>query len=333
MRSRTARAGLVVVSAVIALAGCTSSQGSTALTEKSFVGTSAENLGLTQLAVAPESRRIWSGPGVDNGARPSPDGRFLSLTDWNTGGLVLRNLSSGATRTIIRKTWEASNDLAESSIISSDGKSVAYGWHVANTNESQVRIADLAESDLTMSRVLYGSTAVRWVNVHAWTRDGSEVIATISPNTGPDRIVALLAGGRGVRTVRILPFRSAENVSVSPDGRWIAYDLPTNDAQRDVHVVGIKGDGDNVVARTKGDDVVMGWAKNAGRLLVTSERNGIPSMWALTIVDGKRIGDPILVRSSMWRTMPAGMSADGRVFYSVLTGERDLYSVPIGAGA
>ncbi|MBI3667056.1 MAG: hypothetical protein HY236_12690 [Acidobacteria bacterium] len=68
----------------------------------------------------------------------SPDGRFLTYVEWETGDLVLRDLSTGEKRNLTRKqgAWEydlppesrhtASNAFAIFSAISPDGKQVAY---------------------------------------------------------------------------------------------------------------------------------------------------------------------------------------------------------------
>src|SRR5688572_21112097 len=67
--------------------------------------------GLTQLADAPATHRVWSGPSVDFEGRPSPDGRFISTTDWGTGDLGLRDLAADSTRRITNKgSWAESED-------------------------------------------------------------------------------------------------------------------------------------------------------------------------------------------------------------------------------
>ncbi|MBP1623503.1 MAG: translocation protein TolB, partial [Acidobacteria bacterium] len=38
----------------------------------------------------PSTRRIWTGPDLDFEGSPSPDGRYLSFVDWETGDLAVR---------------------------------------------------------------------------------------------------------------------------------------------------------------------------------------------------------------------------------------------------
>src|SRR5687768_17661013 len=71
----------------------------------------------------------------------------------------------------------------------------------------------------------------------------------------------------------------------------------------------------------------MGWSGTNGRLLVVSNRSGTPSVWALTIVNGGAVSQPVLVRSNMWGATPNGTAAYGNSFYSVSVGERDVYTL------
>ena len=73
-------------------------------------------------------RKVWGGAELVEGS-PSPDGRYLSFTDWETGDLALRDLVTAQNRHLTNKgTWKDSNEYAEDSAISGDGRQVAFGW-------------------------------------------------------------------------------------------------------------------------------------------------------------------------------------------------------------
>jgi len=328
MNSRILYQLSLLTSIATALAGCTSGQRSSVAGENKL-SEPAEKLGLTQLAVAPAIRRIWTGPEVDHEARPSPDGRYFSFTDWSTGDLVLHDLATATNRGVTHTGGWTSGAFASTSIISPDGKSVAYGWYAEKTGHWELRIAELSGADSGKVRTAYVAPDVDQGTAQSWVPDGSEVIVALSRGTQTNMIAAISSKGGAIRILRTMDWRYPQNMTVSPDGRWIAYDYPTDGHERDVYVIGLDGTGDNVVARYKGDDVVMGWSGSDGRLLIASERSGTPSMWSVTIVYGKAVGEPLLVRSNMWRTIPIGSSNNGRIFYSVITGERDVYTVPI----
>lgn len=308
----------------VVFAGCTSGQRTSVASESKLSG-SVDNLGLTQLAAAPSVRRVWSGEKVDHEARPSPDGRYLSFTDWNTGDLVVRDLTTGSYTNVTHTGGWGSGAFASSSIISPDGNSVAYGWYAEKSGHWELRIAQLKAADSGKVRTAYLAEDVDQGRAHAWSPDGAEVIVTLSRGRQTTAIAAISSKDGAARILRTVDWRYPQNLTVSPDGRWLAYDFPTDGHERDVYVMGMDGSRDHVVAGYKGDDVVMGWTSSGDRLLVESERGGTPSIWSLTLADGRTAGEPLLVRSNVWRTIPTGAANDGRVFYSVITGERDVY--------
>jgi Tol biopolymer transport system component len=312
-----------------AVAGCTSGQRSSVAGENKL-SEPADKLGLTQLAVAPAVRRVWSGPEIDLEARPSPDGQSFSMTDWNTGNLKLQNVATGTHRPLTSDgSWDIPMAFAYTSIISPDGKSVAYGWWSDKADAYELRIAGLSGADSGKIRTAYTLRHGAFIGAQAWTPDGTEVIAVSSPTTTTNQIVAIHAAGGGLRILRTMDWRYPNNMAVSPDGRWIAYDFPTDGYDRDVYLMGVDGTGNKVVADNTGDDVVMGWTGKDGRLLIASERSGTPSVWSIRLIDGTVTGDPVLVRSNMWRMVPVGTSRNGSIFYTVSTGERGIFTVAI----
>jgi Tol biopolymer transport system component len=317
-----------IAALAVILAGCTSGQRNSVAGEGKL-SESVDNLGFTQLAAVPSVRRVWSGEKVDHEARPSPDGRYLSFTDWNTGDLVVHDLATGKSSNVTHTGGWGSGAFASSSIISPDGNSVAYGWYAEKTGHWELRIAQLKGPDSGKVRTAYFAEDVDQGRAQAWSPDGVEVIVSLSRGRQTNAIAAISSKGGAARILRTVDWRYPQNVVVSPDGRWLAYDFPSDGHERDVYIIGMDGSRDHVVAGYRGDDVVMGWTRSGDRLLIESERGGTPSIWSLTFVDGKTVGEPLLVRSNMWRTIPTGAAEDGRVFYSVITGERDVYITSI----
>ena len=82
-------------------------------------------------AIRPASRCARSGKaGGEFEGSPSPDGRYLSFHDWDTGDLAVRDLVTGQNRRLTNKgTSQDSDEFAESSVISGDGRQIAYAWY------------------------------------------------------------------------------------------------------------------------------------------------------------------------------------------------------------
>jgi Tol biopolymer transport system component len=263
-------------------------------------------------------------------ATPSPDGRFFAATDWDTGNLIVRDLSTGKKRQITSDaSWGNPSAYGEASAISPDGKSVAYGWYSEKADSWELRIAGISGADSGKIHTVYSTPHSEFVGAQAWTPDGAEVITILMPRAGVNQIASIRASDGTSRILRTVDWRYPENMAVSPDGRWLAYDFPTDGSDRDIHLIGLDGTRDRVIAQYKGDDVVMGWTGNEGRLLIGSERSGTPAVWSLRIVNGTVVGEPVLVRANMWRTIPVAASRAGPIFYLVSTGDRGIYTAPI----
>ena len=285
--------------------------------------------GITQLAEAPAVRRVWSGLAVDFEGRPSPDGRFISTTDWNTGDLGLRDLAADSTRHLTKKgSWSENPDFAEGSVISPDGKTVVFGWFSMKGPRFELRASPITGPDSGKVRTIFSSPDVEFPSVQSFTPDGRHVAAVVYRKDRTTQIALIPLDGGPARILKSFDWRSPNDLSVSPDGRWLAYDFPRDqsDPERDVYVVALDGSRETAVLRDKGNDVVTGWTRDGSHLLVGSARSGTPGIWALAMDDGRTHGEPVLVRADIWRMVPIGTSGDGSIFYGIQTGERDLFS-------
>jgi tetratricopeptide (TPR) repeat protein len=82
-------------------------------------------------------RRVWSGADVTG--KVTPDGRFVSCTDWGTGDIAFHDLITGQTRPLT----DGSNPDAtiEYSVPSPDSKIIAYYW--SNDDSYDLRVVGL----------------------------------------------------------------------------------------------------------------------------------------------------------------------------------------------
>lgn len=289
---------------------------------------------VARLAITPEVRRVWKGPAVDFEGGPSPDGRSMSTTDWSTGDLALHDFATDSTRRITAKgSWTQSNDFAESSAISPDGKTVVFGWFSSKAMRFELRAMAISGPDSGKPRTIVSSPDIEFVSPQSFTPDGRAVATVIERHDRTHQIALVPLAGGAPTTLKSFDWRAPAHLSISPDGRWLAYDFAPEQKQstRDVYVMSLDGRGETTVLNDKGDDFVAAWSPDGTHLLVGSERGGTPAMWALTMAAGKPAGEPVLVRSEMWRMTPMGGSADGSIFYGVFTGQQDIYTAVLDA--
>lgn len=317
------------ISVCAAESGCTPGPGSSD-PAKTSAGNAAGSR-ITDLRISPATRRLYgANEWVSAELRPSPDGRYISMTDWSTGNLALRDLT---THSMIALTHKASfpDDFAETSLISPDGKSIAYGWYAEANRKFDLRVMSLAAPDSGKSRVVYAGTPQGFTMPQSWTPDSRNIIAIMQIGDGTTGIALIPASGGEPKRIRSFDWRYPDDLSLSPDGRWLAYDFPSeeNSGMRDVFVISLNGEGERAISSEKGDDFVVGWTRDGSRLLYGSERSGARAVWAMPMSNGRSTGSPVLVRSDMWRMFPLGITRAGNVFYGVHTGTRDSFVAPM----
>ncbi len=119
------------------------------------------------------ARRVWE-RALDLTGGPSPDGRYLSYVDWETGDLAVRDLKTGKNRRLTNKSsWSESTEYAYLLTISQSGKQVAYAWFNKDFSYD-LRLVGLDGSD---PRVLYSNEEGEYLAPAAWSPDGKHVLA------------------------------------------------------------------------------------------------------------------------------------------------------------
>lgn len=109
------------------------------------------------------SQQVWTGPKVDILGSVSPDGRYLSFTGIlnspSSGDLFLHDFATGADRVL---TNRGTGEYAEESVISRDGKQVAYSWNNGKSHY-ELRTLRLETGALAPPRRLYDNEDVGWI--------------------------------------------------------------------------------------------------------------------------------------------------------------------------
>jgi Tol biopolymer transport system component len=130
--------------------------------------------------------------------------------------------------------------------------------------------------------------------------------------------------------LKILAHGIPSRMSLSPDGRFVAYDSPSpEDASRDIFLLATDGSLDLPLVEHPADDAVIGWAPDGTSLLFASDRTGTKGIWRLAISDGKPQGAAELVKREMGAWSPLGLTRNGSLFYATQSGMMDVYTAPL----
>jgi Tol biopolymer transport system component len=277
-------------------------------------------------------RRLWEGEEPDFwSADVSPDGRFITETDWVTGDLAVLDLHEGVLKRVTDKgSWSEAVEWAEASVFSPDGRHIAVNWWNQDDEGYEIRIIGLEGSDV---RTIFPSPGGRFYSMpDAWSHDGQHILARMWNVEGRDHVALVSVQDGSVRPIVDLEdWSSPQLTALSPDGRFVAFDRPQSEQSddHDIFVVSVDGGRESALVEGAGDDRLMGWAPDGSGILFHSDRELSEGLWWLPMDGDAPAGDAYLTRSNVWRPEPIGFAADGRYFYGVITQETHVHTAGI----
>jgi len=272
-------------------------------------------------------RKVWA---LDHGwlqGAPSPDGRYHSFPDFDTGDLALRDLVTGQNRRLTNKgTWEESGEYAEVSVISGDGKQIAYAWY----NKEKFYELRVCGIDGSNPRTVYRDKEVgHWISPYQWTADGKQILAVLMKAKKEWQFALIPAAGGPVRVIDT-PSKGPWHPSLSPDGRFLVYGAwGVNGPDSDIFLLSIEGGQEVPLVRSPAEDVNPIWMPAGNKVLFVSDRTGTRGFWSIDVVEGKPRGIPRLLKDGVGGVggvvRPNGFTRQGAFYFSTSTGIGDVY--------
>jgi hypothetical protein len=185
------------------------------------------------------TRLVWEGADGVFGNAVSPDGRYITYVDWESGNLAVRDLKANTSRLLTSEgTWEEPTQTVYSSRWSPDGKHIAYSWYKGS--EAQLRILSL---DNSQPKILFRDNSEgAYLELQDWSQDGENILAWISRTGSPDQLTLIPVKGGSPQVIKSfeLGSRFVGGGFFSPDGRYIAYDrTPGKVAAHDLFIIDV----------------------------------------------------------------------------------------------
>jgi Tol biopolymer transport system component len=277
---------------------------------------------LGQGETAMRVRQVWAGPLDDLLGAPTRDGRYLTLQDWDSEDLAVRDLATGEKRRLTHK--DPGFEFAVESLPSPDGRHVAYTWY--NTDHFyDLRIVGMDGSN---ARVLHADDQLKYVSPCDWSPDGQSVLAAFDGRDGKSQIALVAVRDGSVKVVKAFDQQAPQRARFSPDGRFVAYTSPKGPRAEDTDIVVIPTDGGDAtpVIEHPARDRLFDWTPDGKWILFGSDRSGTVGAWRIQVADGKPQGAPEAVKPDLGQDVtPMGFTQDGSYYYWVRTGMSDVY--------
>ena len=276
-------------------------------------------------------RAVWTGPDVDLFGTTSPDGRFLTYTDWNkTNNVMLRDLVAGTSRPLTNNVSYGSSGYSGWSAISRNGEQVAYAWEPAPDGPSELRIVSLGGSSVrTSTRVLQfqGKDAIRPFD---WSPDGRWIAALVEREDRSSQLGLVSVKDGAFRQLKSIDWRGVNKAVFSADSRFIAYDLSVGDTRDQVHVfvMSVDGSRETAVVEDHSRNHLMGWSPG-GHVLIASDRSGTLSLWTVPVENGRALAAPTLVKANISSSWSLGLTPSGTLYTWKYAGATYVQVAPI----
>ena len=267
-------------------------------------------------------------PDLDTFTSPSPDGRFLAFTDWNTGNLTILDVAAGTKRPLTNDgTLGEPSRFAEFSVWSRDSQQIACLWYSAGASGDVYELRVLSVAGNAQPQTVAVPRDV-WIEPVDWSPDGSRILCYYI-SAGSSGLAFVTIGSRAIERLDVnFPSYPDWTVSlVTGDGNAVVYSAPAGgpSSPSDIFMRDLKTGATNPVVKHPAEDLLLGVLPGTDWLLFASDRRGSLDMWAVTLAGGKGELEPVLVKQGLGRIYPLGFTNDGRYYYATLSATDDIY--------
>jgi len=217
-------------------------------------------------------------------------------------------------------------------VLSPDSRTVAYTvygreddfWHI------QVAAADPGAKPRTVLRNNYSDFVL--ADVRAWAPDGKFLLSVLWGGKNTPQLVWISVADGSIKPLKLLERLSTGSlVNLSPDGKFIAYDIGTRKdfTDREIRVMAADGSGDSVLVSAPGINAAPVWARDGSRIFFTSDRSGSVGLYSIAVRNGGPGGPIELAKANIGTIAPLGFTQTGSFLYTQSIGGADIFRVAL----
>ncbi|MBN1388888.1 MAG: PD40 domain-containing protein, partial [Bacteroidales bacterium] len=267
-------------------------------------------------------RRIKEGLDMGFRGSVSPDGRYFSYAD-DALDLAIYEIATGNKHIIVE--GDVSSD-AYTSVISPDGKLVAYMWYQNGLYD--LRVVDMEGN---APRVLSSYTKFEWFEIKDWSPDSKSVL-TYLYREDTCQMALVSVRDSSIHILRNFVGLEPGPAFFSPDGRYIAYTLQQSleSGKSDIFAFDFELGNETCLVQDVADDIVLDWTPDGKGIMFLSDRTGTKDAWWLKVIEGKPHGIPELIKPDLGTDIiPMGFTENGSYYYAIQKEMKDIYIAEI----
>ena len=262
----------------------------------------------------------------------SGDGRRAAVVEGGLPDVQIKDLATGQVTTRLKvSTPAAPGGYAEWPVLSPDQTLVAYAYAGPDTKWNyQVRVA-AAQPDAPARS--FGS-GFPYMYIVGWASDGKSVLATNFEINNVTKLAWVSTIDGTVNVVKTVTWQMGRPV-LSPDGKFIAFDLRREQGKPDSEILILASDGstESIVAPAPGVNASPIWSRDGSRLVFKSDRSGSFGIWSVTFRNGRADGPPTRLKADVGDVDLIGFTATASLLYAHRSGNTDIYAMDLDSQA
>jgi Tol biopolymer transport system component len=269
---------------------------------------------------SPTLRKLWARrPAniLDLGALAAAT-RALSYRDAD-GNLALADPLTGDTLRMV--ATPAGGTIWPGAVPSPDASLVAYAWEPAD-GPMELRLA--SRSDTAPRTLLRAAAPGDWIQPGEWPHPDHLLIRASAAGRDTWESVTPATGGRRA----LVPAPAGLGASLSPDGRFLAYETRGAGTGVDIHLADTVTLASVPLVVGPGRDWRPVWTRDGRSVLFVSDRTGTPGLWSIAVADGRPAAQAVLLQQDIGRVVTViGVSGEGAFYYFRQVGLVDVQTV------
>ncbi len=299
-----------------------------------MVGNGIRPVSAQQVRGTLAKRLVCTGCGDSEGDFSS-DGRLMVYTDWDSGDLAIRNMSTGQVNRLSVKpgTMKDSRAFAQYPVFSPDLRQIVYTWDPGSPPDANVQLRVIPNQPGAKPRVLADNPENTWYVSAAWSPDGKSVLVVVDKPGTTSQFARVSVADGTVKVLKSLEWRryNMGPPNLSPDGRFIVYSAravnpskvppaPTDPKDQHIYVLAADGSSETEIVKTAGLNQNPIWTPDGKHVLFTSDRSGKLDLWSVAMQNGKAVGSPSLVSAEAGNGDAAGVRGGSYYYWNRQTG-------------
>jgi len=223
---------------------------------------------------------------------------------------------------------------AEGSLISPDGKQVAYVWRNdrGDNGNYELRVTQTATQKSTS---LYLCKKDEYIMPELWSSDNKRLIVHISPGKNFWKLssIDVATGEVQLLTEKSEIPRYPGNLSFSPDNKYLAIEFTDSPEKKshDIFLMSVDSKIESTLIEHPANDRLLGWLPGRNEFLFVSNRSGRWDLWAVPVIKGKQSGPLKRIYNDIGELKPMGFTVHGDCFTGLSRTVYHTHIIPFNA--